>query len=190
MRVIHRNCSHYPKRTQNEFSYKALFVTAVTFFIVSGAVVSNHFESVRKVEASYTETLISATASATLKPTVTPTIAPSEEEKIVGYIKTIFGSEWKTACAVAKAESGLRKKANNTSTIETSIGIFQINIKSKTTLVHWSRIPGETIEDKKTWLENPYNNTLMAYWIYTKSGWYPWTTFTKEAYEAKLDECK
>lgn len=106
------------------------------------------------------------------------TISPDVKE----YIKTIFGKDWKVAYAVARCESGLKSKANLKSSVENSIGIFQINIQSDTAKVHYSRIPGNTLEAKKEWLENPYNNTLMAYWIFTKSGWNPWTGFTNNCY--------
>jgi len=110
------------------------------------------------------------------------TISPTVKE----YIKTIFGKDWKTAYAIARAESGLRHDAKHLSEVEDSIGIFQINIQSATSKVHWSRIPGETLEEKEEWLSNPYNNTLMAYWISSKSGWNPWSVYTSQSYEQYL----
>lgn len=103
-------------------------------------------------------------------------------KEIEAYMRTIFGKDAPTAIAIAKAESGLRAKANNTSKIETSIGVMQINIKSKTTLVHWSRIPGKTLEEKVKWLEVPEQNILLSYWIFSKSGFSPWSTYQNGAY--------
>ena len=110
------------------------------------------------------------------------TITPDVKE----YIKTIFGKEWKTAYAIARAESGLRPTASHISEVEYSIGIFQINIQSVEAKVHWSRIPGKTLEEKKTWLEDPYQNVLMAYWIASKSGFYPWSVYQSGSYKNYL----
>jgi hypothetical protein len=106
------------------------------------------------------------------------------------YIRTIFGDEARVAIAVSHVEcnpaNGTYPKCQLHTTVENSIGIFQINIESSTTKVHWSRIPGQTLEQKKAWLEDPYNNTLLAYWIYTKSGWSPWSAYTSGRYKENL----
>lgn len=121
----------------------------------------------------------------------TPKSSKYNQEEIENYIRTIFGSDAKVAIAVSHGECN---PANRTypkcqlkSSVENSIGLFQINIQSATTKIHWSRIPGKTLEEKKTWLEDPYNNTLMAYWIFSKSGWFPWSAFTNGSYEKFLD---
>jgi len=111
----------------------------------------------------------------------------SEQESVENYIKIIFGSEWRVARAVHYNECGpshrdYPRNCRLTTGAEDSIGIFQINIQSKDTKIHWSRIPGETLEDKVEWLNDPYNNTLMAYWIFTKSSWYPWSAYTSGRY--------
>jgi len=108
------------------------------------------------------------------------------------YIKTIFPDDWKVAIAIASKESGTvdpatkqfyyDTNAENRSGVETSIGLFQINLKSADTLVHFHRIPGESLNEKITWLKNPYNNALYAFWIYTHSGWYPWSSYSSGDY--------
>lgn len=119
----------------------------------------------------------------------------SVEEKatqrdIEDYIRTIFGKDAQIAIAISHGEcnpaNATYPKCQLHTSVENSIGIFQINIQSDTAKIHWARIPGKTLEEKKKWLEDPYNNTLMAYWIFTKSDWYPWTAFTSGAYQKYL----
>lgn len=113
----------------------------------------------------------------------------TEQEEIEAYIKTIFGKDAKTAIAISHKECNPKNKSYPhcvlSTTREHSVGIFQINIQSHTAKIHSARIPGDTLEEKETWLKNPKNNTLMAYWIYEKSGWNPWSVYKSGAY---LDE--
>lgn len=125
---------------------------------------------------------VESSSSAKLDPT-------KEElaEKIDAYIKTIFGKDWRVARAIyhnecSPSHKDFPYKCRYTTSKEDSIGLFQINLKSKTTKIHWDRIPGETEEEKVTWLSDPFNNVLMAYWIYTKSGWNPWSAYTSNRY--------
>lgn len=113
-------------------------------------------------------------------------LAEGEQSQIERYIKTIFGSDAKVAIAISHNECNplnkLYPKCNLHTHVENSVGLFQINIESAVAKVHWARIPGETLEQKKEWLENPYNNTLLAYWIYQTSGWNPWSAYTSGNY--------
>ncbi len=70
------------------------------------------------------------------------------------------------------------------SDFELSIGLFQVNLKSKDVKVHWDRVPGTSEQEKIAWLQNPYNNALFAYWVYTTSGWTPWSVYKDGAYLA------
>lgn len=135
---------------------------------------ANPAESVRVVEQV-------STPAATLTPTPTPT------KEILDYINTIFRKDAKVAIAVMKNECNPQNKLFPTchktiTSKEYSVGIFQINIQSATSKVHYNRIPGETLEEKVEWLKDPFNNTLMAYWIFQNSGWYPWTAYTSGNY--------
>lgn len=122
-----------------------------------------------------------ATKSAELK-----TEPEYTQEEIESYIRTIFRSDARVAIAVSHNECNpLNKKYPKCqlhTNDENSIGIFQINIESIRRKVHYARIPGDTVEEKKEWLENPYNNTLMAYWIFQTSGWNPWSAYTSGRY--------
>jgi len=110
----------------------------------------------------------------------------TEQEEIEKYIKTIFGKDAKTAIAISHKECNPKNKAYPKCVLSTerehSVGIFQINIQSHTAKVHSARIPGDTLEEKETWLKNPKNNTLMAYWIFEKSGWNPWSVYKNGSY--------
>jgi hypothetical protein len=111
------------------------------------------------------------------------TISPDVKE----YIKVIFGNNWQTAYAIAQAESGLKNDAKLSTNFEYSIGLFQINLRSAYAKVHYDRVPGKTLEEKETWLSDPYNNILMAYWIESKAGnWEAWSTFTNGSYKNYL----
>ncbi len=141
-------------------------------------------------------TISPTTAPITPTPTVSPApTSPLEQyEPIKQYINTIFGRNAATAYAVAFAESGKWDKdtgrpfflssAVNASSIETSVGVFQINLKSAVAKVHYDRIPGQSLADKIEWLQNPYQNVLYAYWVYTTSGFHPWSVYSSGKYLA------
>ena len=128
--------------------------------------------------------VLTASYSAELIPEPTPTEYTQEE--IEKYVKTIFGKDSKVAIAISHNECNPANKrypkCNLKSHVENSVGLFQINIESATAKVHWARIPNDTLEEKKEWLENPYNNTLLAYWIFKTSGWNPWSAYTNGNY--------
>ena len=111
---------------------------------------------------------------------------PTREE-IETYVRMIFKKDQpNVALSVSHMECNPKNKAypkcHNKSAIEHSVGIFQINLYNANHWIHAARIPGSTMEEKIQWLENPMNNTLYAYWVYSTSGWNPWTTFTKGLY--------
>jgi hypothetical protein len=140
---------------------------------------------------------LSPSPSPSPEPTEAPLLAASgdliqEREAIRQYINVIFGSNAKTAYAIALAESGRSYKGTRVfktdavqlSDYELSVGLFQVNLRSKEAKVHWARVPGQTEDEKIKWLKNPYNNTLFAYWVYSTSGFFPWTTYTNNTYLA------
>lgn len=111
---------------------------------------------------------------------------PTREE-IEAYVRMIFKKDNPNiALSVSHMECNPKNpaypKCHNKSSIEHSVGIFQINLYNAKQWIHAARIPGNTMEEKIQWLENPMNNTLYAYWVYSTSGWSPWTTFTKGLY--------
>lgn len=149
---------------------------------------------------------VAAVATPTAAPTATPEETPvptkeadpiAEREAIHQYIRVIFGPAASTAYAISLAEGKAPNRYNgevvyNTKAIrktasELSIGIFQINLKSEYAKVHFDRIPGTSLEEKIAWLQNPYNNTLFAYWVYaTHANFEPWSVYTGGVYLAYL----
>lgn len=115
--------------------------------------------------------------------------APTEAE-IEAYIKTIFGAEARTAIAISHHEcspsNAQYPKCRLHTEVEDSIGIFQVNLANAKQWIHAGRIPGKTMDEKRAWLENPFNNTLYAFWVYQTSGWNPWSAFTSGRYRADL----
>lgn len=173
------------KRHKDVGAYMIFFIYVMGFFVglQDWNLYTNH-----KVQAAPIITPV-APESATLR-VVSPTPADvdknQEQEKIEAYIKTIFGADARVAIAISRNECGPSNpkypKCNLHTHVENSVGLFQINIESTVAKVHWNRIPGDTLLEKKTWLENPYNNTLLAYWIFQTSGWAPWSAYTSGRY--------
>lgn len=121
-----------------------------------------------------------------------PQTIPTQKE-IEGYIKVIFGKDAKTAIAVSHHECSPKNKQYPMcvalSDKEYSIGIFQINLKNKTHLIHASKVPGKTLEEKAEKLKDPYINTLVAYKIFSDSkGFGPWSAFSNGSYKLSLNE--
>lgn len=130
-----------------------------------------------------------------------PTKAPKQavssnyDDLLIKY----FGDEWKIARAIAMAEShmnwsreGIHRAGRHSWSSEDykgecSIGGFQVNIAADACngkKVHWSKIPGETLEDKIAWLKVPENNIKIAYEIYKARGNFTaWSTYTNGKYK-------
>jgi hypothetical protein len=138
-------------------------------------------------------------------PTPTPSAEPipegtdiasliAQRPHIEKYIKTIFPDNWKTALAIARAESGrvdpksgefyYRTYAINKTAHEISVGVFQVNLRSEYAKVHYDRIPGNNEQEKVEWLQDPFNSVLYAHWVYTHSGFNPWTVYSSGKYLA------
>lgn len=109
-----------------------------------------------------------------------------ESEEIDAYIRMVFGKDADMAIQVQRHECSPQHKmypsCRLTSQVEDSVGIFQINIESATTKVHWAKIPGETKQEKVEWLMEPRNNTLMAYFIFSRAGNFCAWTWYKNNY--------
>lgn len=118
---------------------------------------------------------------------ITPTPKPEyTQEDIENYMRIIFGPQARVAIAIQHDECNPNRPdyphCVNHSNIEYSIGLMQINLKNKTQMIHFYRVPGNTLEEKIAWLQNPYNNVLFAYWVYSTSGFHPWTTYLNGHY--------
>lgn len=109
-----------------------------------------------------------------------------KREEIEKYVKLIFGKDANTALAVSHHECGYTNKTypkcHLESSVEHSIGLFQVNLYNQKQWIHAGRIPGNTMAEKTKWLENPFNNTLYSYWVYQTSGWSPWSAYSTGRY--------
>lgn len=114
---------------------------------------------------------------------------PTREE-IEAYVRKIFGKDANIALAVSHHECGYTNKnypkCHLKSGVEHSVGLFQINLYNSKQWIHAGRIPGVTMEEKVVWLENPFNNTLYAYWVFKTSGWNPWSAYKNGSYLADM----
>ena len=100
------------------------------------------------------------------------------EQEIEKQIKNTFPKNYKIAIAIAKCESQLDKKAiGDTTTKYQSTGLFQIRELPQ-------RMKYYNLTTEK--LQDPTINILMAHIIYNRSGWSPWTCFSKKLYKKYL----
>ena len=85
-------------------------------------------------------------------------------------IRRQFGAEYKTALAVAKAESRLKAEAiHKNSNNSVDYGIFQIN-----------SVNGYKVSE----MLDARQNIKIAREIYEKQGWKAWATYNSNAYQA------
>lgn len=110
-------------------------------------------------------------------------------QTIEEWINHYFGEQAKIALAVAMCEGAksgvLYPDLVNSTEVEHSVGVFQINIAKdfgNGEWVHWDKIPGKDLTAKTDWLKIPENNVAMAKRIYNERGWYPWTCWTNGDY--------
>jgi hypothetical protein len=137
--------------------------------------------------------------------------APSEvstvetREEIESYILKVFGDDGRLAIAVGMSESHLvpsktliarsGKHSWSTATYkgECSIGLFMINLASDSCngkLVHYSRIPGNNLDEKIAWLKVPKNNIDFAKKLYDERGgnFTAWSGYTGGGYKKHIKE--
>lgn len=139
--------------------------------------------------------------AAEVTPPVRGSSAAPTKQEVDAYMAKVFGDAYKTAWAVSMVEGYPKTEEPDWGRSycwhnigdqgqhrgEYSVGIFQINIvegcNAEGDKVHWSRIPGDTLEEKIEWLSDPFNNTDFAHQLYTEwNGFGPWTGFTSGNY--------
>jgi hypothetical protein len=117
-------------------------------------------------------------------------------EKIKQYIYSIFSSNARLAYSISLAESGegcggevvYKIKALHHSGDEHSVGIFQVNLYNKNVWVHAGQVPGDTLEQKQAWLEDPYNNAVFSAYLSNKGDDFgAWSTYTSGAYQGFMN---
>lgn len=127
--------------------------------------------------------------------------ARKEIEKYFPLAKTLFGSQWKIAIAVAEAECNSNRKdwprcinswGETSTTGEYSVGWGQINLArmgGKGNKVHWDKIPGDSLSQKTLWLQDPENNLFAMHlvWLGRGKSFSAWSAFTSGNYLDQLD---
>lgn len=89
--------------------------------------------------------------------------------------------------AVAMGESGYNPAAAKDDYIETSYGLFQINIDAHyPKLKNWTK--SGDMEVWKTWLKNPDNNIFAASQVYHSQGLGAWSVYTSGAYKQYMGQ--
>ena len=117
---------------------------------------------------------------------------PRTIDEIKDYIRFKFKDNYQIACMVAYSES-LRGNGINSSPVEYSVGIFQINLADnygQGRRIHWNKVPGDTLEEKTAWLQTPKNNVDLAFEM-SRGGtdWNQWAGYTSGWYSIHLEEC-
>jgi hypothetical protein len=101
-------------------------------------------------------------------------IDPCDFDRIDRLICQTFGKDWKTARAIALAESHENPNALNKNTNGSyDVGIFQLNT------THFNRWTLAQMSDPKT-------NIQIAYQIYSEQGFNPWVAYTTGSYKKYL----
>lgn len=96
-----------------------------------------------------------------------------EKYPVIGDIIRTFGSDYRVALAVARAESGLRCEAyhfNQDRARSVDHSVFQLN-------------------DVHSWrgnLNDCHQNVIIAKEIHDESGWWPWVVYQRGIYKAYL----
>lgn len=110
----------------------------------------------------------------------------SQQEEIDAYIRTIFGKDAKVFTAITRVECNPKNKQYPACVYHTeheySVGVAQINLFNKSHAIHAAKVPGDTMEEKIESLKDPYINVLVAYKIFTDSGFAPWAGYTSGRY--------
>lgn len=94
------------------------------------------------------------------------------------------GSAVDTAVAIAFAESGGNPNAHNTKGKDDSYGLWQINMKGD---LGPSRRKDFGLKADSDLLD-PQTNARVAFGIYKRSGFNPWTTYTSNDYKKHLTD--
>jgi hypothetical protein len=159
-------------------------------------VIEKTYASSGEEVASTAQNNVPATNTPDLAVTIT-TPTPKEpesnqKEEIDAYIRTIFGKDAKVFLAITRVECNPKNKQYPACVYHTdheySVGVAQINLFNKSHAIHANKVPGATMEDKIESLKNPYINVLVAYKIFTDSGFTPWTGYTSGRYLDHMGE--
>src|SRR3990167_5881711 len=181
--------SMYRKGT-NQFEHKTKFIKGRTWLSILAVIlffgalsVDPYTEHVLREKQQQIKRSLNLTTYAYEEPELA---GQPRQEEIEAYIKTIFGKDAKVAIAVSRNECSPQNpyypRCAYHTQYEYSVGIFQINLYNANHWIHAKKVPGETMGEKIEWLKDPFHNTLIAYKIFSDSGFTPWVAYTSNAY--------
>ena len=160
--------------------YKQYYLKELPFMILTLLVVSYGFSLLKLMDTpKVIEWPPRIDVVKAQEPSVTPIPAPKD------IFESTFGSDADDMRAIAKAESGMVADKENIAEKDCSIGWFQINLAHdfcSGKKVHWNKVPGETLEEKKDWLKVPENNLIIAKFILATQGKNAWSAYSSGAY--------
>lgn len=164
--------NRYPTSTLGSVAW----LLTILFFIITPLAYLNHLDKQMPVEAQAQELPQNRSYPVIVTEPVTPSQPPSkggvqdsvlneEQQKIITYIREVFGKDAEDAIKVARCESGLRADAQGTnSNSSTDTGVFQINS------VHGIN---------PAYLKDYRINIDVAYKMFKEQGWNPWVCVWK-----------
>ena len=137
------------------------------------------------------------------KPSPKPVVI-SETDRIKNLIRETFGDNGELAIAIGMSESHLiptntlfaSKGAHSWSSAtykgECSVGLFMVNLASDNCegkRVHYDKVPGNTLQEKISWLKVPENNIRFAKKLFDERGNFTaWSGFTGGGYLKYMEE--
>ena len=171
----------------NTFKYSDILINRGTKLLTSRVQKSNIKSSGIEIKRSTSSPLNNKQSSSSVLKRSTP------NENSLGYIynkalgndsgnkrvafREISKYAWNKVDAmnVSFCESRYSRGALNHSSIERSLGLFQVNLQA-----HSQAIPGNNISEKSEWLYTPSNNVRFAYKLWRDYGWRPWLNCSRK----------
>lgn len=166
------------KQLKKELPYIALF----TFYAVMVSGMFYNLKDHKQIEWGSWATKVQAEE-------IIPEPEPVYENEYQKIIYEVFDDDvQETMYAISQAEhrGTIDPFAVNSTEIEHSVGLFQINLAKdygNGKHVHWDKVPGENLKEKELWLQNPYNNALIARQIYNGQGLHAWSVYNDGKYK-------
>lgn len=186
------------QETKNSILYILMLIGLVIMlgaraqqWLNSEEVITVHAKETHTDEADKTEVVVLESSDAGMGNQTEASEDSTPKEEIKEKIYEVFGDDGDVAYAIAQAESRLNPEIVNSTEVEHSVGLFQINLANdygNGAWVHADKIPGDTIEEKEAWLKVPENNILTAKFIKGSSGFHPWSVYTNKKYLKYMKE--
>ena len=144
------------------------------------------------LNTSETITVMASTPQETPEPVAIPVgQATTDVSGSGGYLCFEKDAEIMEAIALAEHRGSINPEAVNSTEVEHSVGVFQINLAREYgngRWVHWAKVPGDTLEEKAEWLKDPHNNCEIAKIIKDTQGLTAWSVYSDQKYLEYLND--